>query len=184
LHWVSHEKGEMMDEDTLDEILNAKDFATIKNVALNAPDFEGRLRGIQATKIDRITLGSLVETTNTFAAETSQTIEETFKEGFRISQEYEGVRKTIEKMSNRDPLFAPLWSSKQAMFATCMVGYTKAVQVSALLMQVNVRLTEALVRSYGGHGLSVEEKDALNQAALKARQIAELLDGLDKLNRA
>jgi hypothetical protein len=174
----------MMDEDTLDEILNAKDFATIKNVALNAPDFEGRLRGIQATKIDRITLGSLVETTNTFAAETSQTIEETFKEGFRISQEYEGVRKTIEKMSNRDPLFAPLWSSKQAMFATCMVGYTKAVQVSALLMQVNVRLTEALVRSYGGHGLSVEEKDALNQAALKARQIAELLDGLDKLNRA
>lgn len=166
-----------------EDILNAPDFKTLRELAMKAPDFTGRLTALKKTKVDRLTVGAFVESTNTFSNESSEIIEQTFKEAFRYAGELKMHQDNIVKYSQGDSLFQPIWTNKDGMFAAFMFGYQKCIQVNALLMEVNVQLTDALFDAYGGTALSQDEAKALAEAARKARQIADLLEGLDKLSK-
>jgi hypothetical protein len=167
-----------------DAVLKAKEFEFIKKLAVEAPDFVGRLKGLESQQVDRLTVGALIETTNTYAAETSTVLEGYFKEGFKLQTEYVKLKHKHNEYSQEDSLFLPLWANQELMYTNFMLGYQKALQVNALIMQINVKLADALINAYGGTALSASEAAQLGEAAKKIRQVATLLEGLDKLAKA
>jgi hypothetical protein len=173
-----------MDENEIDNILSAQDFGTIKELALKAPDFVGRLKALESTKIDRLTIGAVVETISTFTAENAEQIEQAYKDTFRLSQDLGFHKKRINELSQEDSLFLPIFGTAEASYASAMFGYQKSIQANALLMHVNIMLADALVRTYSGAALSKEELDAIGDAARQVRKIADMLEGLDKLNKS
>ena len=167
-----------------EDISKVKDFETIRKLALNAPDFVGRLKAVEGNKIDRLTIGGLIDVTNTYSTETAMVIEGHFKEAFRLSEVYKKEKKRIVDFSLNDPVMAPIWDNSEAMYSNFMLGYQKSLQVNALLLQVNVRLTEALLDSYGGAALTQTEAEAISKAVSQLKLAASLLEGLDKLTKA
>lgn len=173
-----------MNDEQLNNILSAIDFKAIKQLALNEPDFSGRLKALSQVKIDRNTLGAIIEQTNTYSFEKSAQIDEAFKQGFdsslALKKEWERFKNAIED----DEIYAGIKGNEERMLASFIFGYQSSQETNAILREINVRLADALVRAYGGTAMTADEMKVIAELARMAKEISIKLEGLDKLNKA
>lgn len=172
-----------MDEDELDKILNAVDFKAIKQLALEAPDFSGRRRGLAAVRIDRFTLGALIEQINTYTSEKSEVIDESFKNGYAAQEALKKEWVKFDDVTQDSEIFSPIKSQEESLHAYYSFGYQHSLQLNAILIDNLKKMANALAASYGGQVMTAEERTAITRAAEMAKELARQLEGLAALGR-
>lgn len=160
------------------------DFNTIKKLALEQPDFSGRLRTVQGIRITPKNFAEIETAVNAFNKEKEDTVGASYVRGIEASKTFKDAWSRLAKAQGGEwamTEFLPLKAAFDIKTASLDEVYIGALQIRAYDTEVSLRITEALERAYNNpDGLMEDDRKEMQEIAAQVAKLNEAIGRMAK----